>query len=240
MFHLQESDFMSNLKPPVPLYGASAHYQGQEGRAYFAAQAMTGRLSARWNLKFWQRYIGADDSVLDFGCGAGDLLSLLPATIKVGVEVNPAARAAAESQGIRTVAALTELRDAQFSRVISSHALEHVLAPLSTLEQLRLHIAEGGSLLLLLPLDDWRTPYQRRYHLDDLHRHLYTWTPQSLGNLLDEAGYKDIHVQIITDAMPPVLKLAVLFLKHELLRSWAGWGCSVLLRSRQLFAQAAP
>lgn len=226
-------------KPPAPVYGASVHYEGQKGETYFSAQAVTGELGAKWNLKFWEDYIHLQDSVLDFGCGGGYLLSLLPGKIKIGVEINPAARAAAESQGIHCVAALDELGEMRFNRVISSHALEHVPAPLLALEQLRLRLTDGGKLLLLLPLDDWRAASQRNYRAGDLHRHFYTWTPQNLGNLLDEAGYKNIRITILTDAMPPNFKLAALLLKNEVLRSLAGWLLGVLLRRRQLFAEAA-
>lgn len=230
---------MTVSRPPSPRYGASAHYEGQKGEAYFSAQAMTGKLGAEWNLKFWADHIHAEDSVLDFGCGGGYLLSVLPGKIKMGVEINPSARAMAESLGVRCAATLDELGGMRFSRVISSHALEHVPAPLTALAQMRPHLADGGKLLLLLPLDDWRTSPHRRYRAGDLHRHFYAWTPQNLGNLLDEAGYKDIRIRILTDAMPPNLKLAMLLLRNAFLRSVAGWSFGVLLRRRQLFAQAA-
>lgn len=230
---------MTHGKPPAPTYGASVHYQGQQGEAYFFAQSVTGRLGAQWNLKFWREHIHAEDSLLDFGCGGGYLLSILPGKTKIGVEINPSARAAAQGLGVRCVATLDEVGDGQFSRVISSHALEHVPSPLTALGQLRSRLAEGGKLLLLLPLDDWRASSHRRYRAGDLHHHLYAWTPQNLGNLLDEAGYREIHVQVITDAMPPNFKLAAFLLKSEMLRSAAGWTFGVLLRRRQLFAQAA-
>lgn len=236
---LWKVDDMPVSKPPAPAYGASVHYEGQKGEEYFSAQAVTGKLGAKWNLKFWEDYVRPHDSVLDFGCGGGYLLSLLPGKIKMGVEINPSARAAAESLGVRCVAALDELGEMRFSRVISSHALEHVPAPLTALEQLRLRLAEGGKLLLLLPLDDWRAASQRKYRTGDLHRHFYAWTPQNLGNLLDEAGYKDIHIRIITDAMPPNFELTAFLLKSMFLRSITGGLLGILLRRRQLFAQAA-
>lgn len=237
-FTLWKVKDMLDPKTSLPDYGASVHYQEQKGKVYFSAQAVTGKLGANWNLKFWKQYIHSDDSVLDFGCGGGYLLSVLPAQIKVGVEINPSARTMAESLGIHCVSTLDEVGNVKFSRVISSHALEHVPSPLTALEHLRLHIASEGKLLLLLPLDDWRVPAHRRYRGNDLHRHFYAWTPQNLGNLLDEAGYKEIHIRIITDAMPPNLKLSAFLLRHEFLRSIAGWLFGVFLRRRQLFAQA--
>lgn len=229
---------MSGTRPQQTGYGASAHYRGAEGEAYFAAQARTGKLGARWNLNLWKEHIHPDDDVLDFGCGGGYLLSVLPGKTKIGIEVNPAAREMAGHLGIAVFETIEEVKERRFSRVISSHALEHVPTPLIALEQLRSRLAPAGQLLFLLPLDDWRTPAHRNYRQDDLHRHLYAWTPQNLGNLLDEAGYQDITIKVIADAMPPNLKLAEILLKSNLLRSTAGRSFSILLRRRQLFARA--
>lgn len=229
---------MNGSRLPEPGYGASAHYQGQEGESYFSAQAVTGKLGARWNLNIWIDHIHAEDSVLDFGCGGGYLLSVLPGKTKVGVEINPAARKMAESLGIEVFETVEGVKEDRFNRIISSHALEHVPAPLTALKQLHSCLTTGGQLLLLLPLDDWRTPAHRSYYNGEIHHHLYTWTPQNLGNLLDEAGFKEIKVKVITDAMPPHLKLAEILLKSNLLRSAAGWLFSLLLRRRQLFAVA--
>lgn len=229
---------MNESRLPEPGYGASAHYQGQEGETYFSAQAQSGRLGAKWNLSIWNGNFDSNDDILDFGCGGGDLLSVLPGRNKIGVEINPAARKMAESLGIEVFETLDDVKGLQFSRVISSHALEHVPAPLTALKQLRSYIADKGKLLLLLPLDDWRTKAHRRYHGKDIHRHLYAWTPQNLGNLLDEAGYKGIAVRVITDAMPPNLKLAEILLKSSFLRSIAGRLFSDFLWRRQLFACA--
>jgi hypothetical protein len=57
--------------------------------------------------------------------------------------------------------------------------------------------------LLCLPIDDWRT--QKRFSVSDINHHLHTWTPQLLGNSLQEAGYEfrrgDIRIR--TSAWPP-------------------------------------
>lgn len=229
---------MKDIKMPNPGYGASAHYQGQDGVSYFSAQAQAGRLGARWNLSVWNEYIRPEDSVLDFGCGGGYLLSVLQCQTRVGVEINPAARVMAESLGIDVYETLEGVNDMRFSRVISSHALEHVPSPLIALKQMYSCVAEMGQLLLLLPLDDWRSSAHRNYYAGDVHRHLYAWTPQNLGNLLDEAGFKKINVNVVTDAMPPNFRLAEIVLKSNTLRSIAGPLFGYLLRRRQLFACA--
>jgi SAM-dependent methyltransferase len=79
--------------------------------------------------------------------------------------------------------------------VVSNHTLEHIAAPYDALCQLRPKLKPGGRLVLVLPIDDWRA--QRRWDPKDINRHLYTWTPMNLGNLLDEAGYHPQEMRII-------------------------------------------
>lgn len=231
--------YMSIDQQPEPQYGASAHYRGAQGEAYFQRQSAAGRLGARWNLALWMPWVQPEDALLDFGCGGGYLLALLPARRKLGVEINPAARAVARGLGLEVVPTLDQVEARSITCVISSHALEHVPAPLTALRQMNEKLIPGGRLGLLLPLDDWRASAQRNYIPDNLHRHLYAWTPQSLGNLLAEAGYRDIRVRIVTDAMPPNLRLAEWLLGYPLLRRWVGEVLSLALRRRQLFAVAS-
>jgi SAM-dependent methyltransferase len=231
---------MHPASTPEPTYGASAHYQKSLGEVYFLAQAEIGQLGAHWNLYVWKKYISPEDSILDFGCGGGYLLSVLPGRSKVGVEINPAARRVADANGIQVYETIHQVSGTQFTRVISNHALEHIPAPLTALKELRSCLDPQGKLLLLLPLDDWRTAAHRQYRKGEIHHHLYAWTPQNLGNLLAEAGFREISVKIISDAMPPNMKLAGLLLRHQFLRLSGGKLFSLLLRRRQLFARATP
>ena len=182
---------------------ALGHYLGMEGQEYFRWQDRLGTWSGVWNARFFQAEIHPTDSVLDFGCGAGHLLAALTAGHKVGVEVNPAARQAALHYGLQLVPSLTQVDGTPFDVVISCHALEHVPTPLDTLIGLRSRLRTDGRLVLLLPLDDWRSADQRRYHVDDVNMHLHCWTPQALGNLLRAAEFRSVKVRIVTRAFPP-------------------------------------
>jgi hypothetical protein len=65
--------------------------------------------------------------------------------------------------------------------------LEHVENPISVLRALRNKLRASGVLVLCVPIDDWRS--QQEYDRQDINHHLQTWTPQSLGNSLVEAGF---------------------------------------------------
>jgi SAM-dependent methyltransferase len=216
----------------------SSHYLGGSGELYFASQRQTGNLAAKWNLPIWQPHVGHEHSVLDFGCGGGYLLALLPARRRVGVEVNPAARQQAEMLGMEVYRSIDEVPSEKFTRIISSHALEHVLAPLATLQGLSQLLQPTGRLLLLLPLDDWRAGTHRSFHQGCFDHHLYSWTPQNLGNLLVEAGYRPVKVEIIVDAMPPGARLIGIAQKSQAARNILGRLTGTMLRRRQLFAVA--
>jgi SAM-dependent methyltransferase len=179
--------------------GVGKHYRGQLGTQYFAWQGRGGELSAQIERSKFERWTSSHDAVVDFGCGSGHLLELLPAGRRLGVEPNEAARLAAQERGLQVVASTSEIPERFADVVISNHALEHTIAPWDELCELRRVLKPGGRLVLWLPLDDWRT--QRRTLKDDNH-HLYTWTPLLLRNLLDEAGFEVDRVRVVTHAWP--------------------------------------
>lgn len=221
-----------------PTYGASSHYLSNAGDAYFTEKRTFGQLSAAWNLPLWLPYITPHDSVLDFGCGGGYLLNLLPARKKVGVDINPAARSQAQSLGLSVYPTMDDLPPERYTRIISSHALEHVPHPLIVLQSIQRFLDPHGLLLLLLPLDDWRNKSNRQYHNDDSDHHLYTWTPQTIGNLLKEAGYEIKCIKIVSDAMPVNTLMVRLAQRYTFSRRFLGWAMSVVLLRRQVFGVA--
>lgn len=176
---------------------SSAHYKGTRGQEYFGWQNEVGEIGADLNLWKFVDHVRPDDTIVDFGCGNGALLARLPAQRKIGVEVNPAAREAASLRGIEIVRTADEIAPESADLVISNHALEHTLNPLAELRALHTALKPGGSIVLWLPLDDWRS--QRRYE-EERNHHLFAWTPLSLGNLLEEAGFEAIETRVVTKA----------------------------------------
>jgi SAM-dependent methyltransferase len=208
-----------------------------KGERYFAWQGADGIEHERYNRFIWEPHISANDDVLDFGCGGGFLLNGLEARRKVGVEVNPTALACARSLGLEVYSSVGEV-PRQFDKVISSHAIEHVPHPRQALLDLKDKLRGADSrLVVLLPLDDWRTAANRRYRPNDMHMHLHTWTPSTLGNLISTCDLDVLDVHIIVHAWPPghrqLWKISPSVF-HAAARLWSRWK-----RMRQLLAVAA-
>jgi SAM-dependent methyltransferase len=210
------------------------HYRDELGAEYFAWQHRGARLSAEIDLTKFVPYVGPDDVVVDFGCGAGHLLELLPARERLGIEPNEHAREAARSRGLEVVPSTLDVDDGFADVVMSNHALEHTLDPWRELCELCRILKPGGRLVIWLPLDDWRT--QRRPG-PDINHHLYTWTPLLLRNLLEEAGFEAREIRVVTHAWP--------IFREPLFRALPRWafdtvahGWALATRHRQVMAVA--
>lgn len=175
-----------------PSYGASAHYD----QRYFDWQNSEIGIKTQFKVRIFAPHIKRSDTVVDFGCAGGGMLAGLECARRIGIEINDVARAAAErDHGIETYASVADVPDEVADVVVSNHALEHIEAPIEALRQLRPKVKPDGKLVLLLPIDDWRS--QKQWDPNDINRHLYTWTPLLLGNALDEAGYRPEQMRIV-------------------------------------------
>jgi SAM-dependent methyltransferase len=174
-------------------------------------------------------------AIVDFGCGGGALLEVLPAARKIGIEPNAAAAALAVSRGIHVVPMSDDLDDDSVDLAISNHALEHVLHPVAELQQLRRILKVGAHLVIIVPVDDWRA--QDNGRANDPNHHLYTWTPLLLGNLLSAAGFAVERVELIHRAWPPAHQFLWRILPPSAFDVLAGLAARVQ-RRRQLIAVA--
>jgi SAM-dependent methyltransferase len=216
----------------------SSWYTGAAGAAYFQWQNKTADFTGQIEARKFQKYVKPTDAVLDFGCGGGNILRNLECRRRVGVDVNPMARAAASQSGIECYDSIARAQNESFNVVISNHALEHVEHPVAILRALRDKLVPSGVMALCLPIDDWRT--QRTCKPADINHHLHTWTPQLLGNSLLEAGFRADHfsIRILTHALFPGTTAAygripdVLF--DKLCQLFA-----IVVKRRQLLAVAA-
>lgn len=227
---------MKDTAQNFPSYGVVAKYLGGEGQRYFDAQDYSGILAAKYNRFIFQPYLTEQDDVLDFGCGGGHLLNSFNVRTKVGVEINPVARAHAAQLGISVFSELDNLQDCTFSKVITSHALEHVPNPFDALVHLKRLLRKDGMLIWLSPLDDWRTKHQRGWKPNDPDMHLYAWTPLLMGNLLCAAGYKPLHISVLAHATLPDIVGERLWRISPSLYGLAASIRSVLQKRRQLVA----
>lgn len=214
----------------------SKNYQGPAGLRYatYLLRPEVTPLHLDKAARF-QMLVGHAGTVVDFGCGSGGLLANLQCTRRIGVEPNERPAEVARSQGIDVVGSLDELADGSADVVISNHALEHTLNPLQELRQMRKVLKPGGRVVMVLPIDDWRT--QRRYRPEEPNHHLYTWSPQLMGNLLVEAGLIVDTISIMTRAYPPKANL-MLGRMPAWLWELTCTAVSVVRRRRQLIVTA--
>jgi SAM-dependent methyltransferase len=137
-------------------YGKSNHYLADNGKQYFQWQNELALKSFKIESKKFKPYIETTDTVMDFGCGGGHILSELVCRKKIGVEINPYAREIAKKYGIVLYDDLSYIEKNTVDKAISNHCLEHVANPIEVLKQIKDCLAPGGKLILCLPIDDWR------------------------------------------------------------------------------------
>lgn len=216
----------------------SNHYQGERGRKYVEGrQDILNHLGYRLQSSFYLPHLKSEDEVLDFGCANGSLAMALKPKIRriVGLEVNEHSRRLAEGQGLEVYSSLDDLPKGQlFDKIISNHVLEHIPNVFGVLSILREHLKINGQLIVIVPIEDFREKRNLIWRENEYNRHLYTWTPLLFGNLLSEAGFTPLRLEVITQAWSPKL----FFLGDGVIQRIAGFVLSVLKKRRQLLAVA--
>ena len=114
---------MENAKNPTT---ASDYYDAD----YFAWQKSIGDFGAWADADKFAASIRPTDTVIDFGCGGGFLLSTLNCQTRIGIEPNASAAANLKELEIKHFVsptdALAKLGDASVDVIVSNHALEHI------------------------------------------------------------------------------------------------------------------
>jgi len=166
-------------------------YKGKSGVDYHAkvhsSDPWVQDVVARSRVLKFEHLVQPDDDVLEYGVGMGLNIRHLRARRRVGFDVSDAGRAACEHAGIEFRSELSSIEGQQFSVVICHHVLEHVPSPADTLAELRRMLAPEGRLLLFVPYEFERR--NRRYLAEEPNHHLFSWTPQTLGNLVTDCGF---------------------------------------------------
>ncbi len=179
---------------------AASEYYDQD---YFNWQKNIGAFGGWANSSKFINTVEKSNVILDFGCGGGFLLNNLECAVKVGIEPNTAAVETIQSHGVRhflsVAEALAVMGECSVDVIISNHALEHTLNPLQELKGLRCLLKVGGTIHFFVPCDS----VSYRYNPRDINYHLYSWSPQNLGNLFNEAGFEVQHARAYIHKWPP-------------------------------------
>jgi SAM-dependent methyltransferase len=169
------------------------------GKDYFGAHIKEADFGTRVELMKFVEFVKPSDSVLDFGCGSGLIVTRLDCKERLGVEVNPEARAHCAEIGLKAVPTVDDVPDGWADLVITNHALEHVTDPVGQLTKLRAKLKPGGKLVAYVPCERADSAYNPA----DKDRHLFTWSPLNAGNLMWAAGYRVLECRIYHHRMPP-------------------------------------
>jgi ubiquinone/menaquinone biosynthesis C-methylase UbiE len=171
----------------------------RDNKNYFEYQKSIGIFGGIVNRFKFETFINSDDTVIDFGCGGGYLLSNLKCRRKIGVEPNRYALQTARASLDEVYETAQQVPDNVADVIISNHSLEHASSPLDQLKILKSKLKCGGSIVLVIPHQDLRETYDP----NDRNNHLYTWNRQTLGNLFKMAGFGNIRTELIQHQWPP-------------------------------------
>tara|TARA_B100001741_G_C16533251_1_gene590561 strand:+ start:824 stop:1471 length:648 start_codon:yes stop_codon:yes gene_type:complete len=163
-------------------------------------QKQIGEFGGKANLFKFQKHISKGDKVLDFGCGGGFLLNNLNCKSKFGVEINPFAREYCKSRfGIECFHGMDQVPDNSIDVIITNHALEHCERPSDIINDFYLKLKKGGKIIIVVPLDSFLYKFKK----EDVNKHLYSFSPMNLGNLILNAGFKNVKTNVVYHKWPP-------------------------------------
>ena len=144
-----------------------------------------------------------DMNVLDIGCGGGTLLHTMREQLSLsgiyGVELNKAYADLAKRKlnaDVRNEKYISGLFGHQFDLLVNTKVLEHVPDPLPFLTEMANDLSEGGMLFMEVPdISDMYSlpPSHERFFIP----HIYFFSANTLGALLEKAGFYVIEQRVI-------------------------------------------
>jgi SAM-dependent methyltransferase len=175
----------------MPSEPAQRHYRGDAGRRYHEFKRGLPQRAIPWVAALRARkfapWIGQGDIVLEYGAGGGWNLAALRCRRRIGFDVADFLEPSLRTLGIEFAADTRLLPEALADVVICHHTLEHVHRPPDALEEMRRLLKSGGRLLLFVPFE--REARYGHFRPGEPNHHLYSWNAQTLGNLVQEAGF---------------------------------------------------
>ena len=173
-------------------------YIANRGKAYHETKRAVPDPAYPWVARLRSRkirpYISANDTVLEYGVGTGWNLAGLECKRKIGFDLADHLEPILERHGIEFVKDILAVPGASIDVVVCHHVLEHTANPPEVLEQIRHLLRPGGKLLLFVPYEKERR--YRHYNAGEPNHHLYSWNVQTLGNLVEDVGFKVVAAHV--------------------------------------------
>jgi len=139
--------------------------------------------------------------LLDVGCGSGTQIEMMHSIgwSAEGVDHDAVAVKHARRKGLRVNLGTLEAQEYpeyHFDAVVMSHVIEHVHNPLRLMKECYRILKSGGRVVLVTPNGkSWgHRMFQDAWLGLDPPRHLHVFTPRSLCQLVERAGFQDLSV----------------------------------------------
>lgn len=146
---------------------------------------------------------GQRGKILDVGCGSGDTLAQLRSIgwNVYGLDVDGQAIKVAHKRGLKNVSlgsyeTMQKYPDNFFEAIRLYHVIEHLDDPQRCVKLIYKKLKSGGEIIIGTPNAGSliaKLAKQYWYNLD-CPRHLYLFTPETLGRLIRDAGYTRQHI----------------------------------------------
>lgn len=175
------------------------HYLKDQGDTYHLVKRKLSDDLFPWVIRLraekFAPYISANDDVLEYGAGNGWNLMGLKCKTKTAFDLSTLNKERMEANGIKFITNESDIPKGSFDKVVCHHVLEHVPFPGVTLELLKSFLKTGGELVLVVPLEGQTN---NEFNKNDREGHIYAWTSQTLGNLVDRAGFVVKEIKVVT------------------------------------------
>ena len=177
-----------------------------------------------------EKITGGRGKILDVGCGTAEFLRMAAAKGWYGagtdVVLDPSARASVETLYAGQLCEI-DFGGCLFDAVRFHHVLEHVQNPLTDARRARELVRSGGALYVSVPnmggisarLKSWQSRMKwksRPYRHYSAWHHLWYFTPQTLGRLLEAAGFEIVRWETRVGARKKRPALATALLRSAL------------------------
>jgi SAM-dependent methyltransferase len=178
----------------------------------------------------------APGTLLDVGCGRGDLAAswIAAGWHVVGVEPSAKAGAVARSRGVETLIGTldtVELEPGSVDAAVFRHSLEHVPDPRLDLRRVYAALRPGGKVAIMVPnWSSWqRRAFGNRWCPLDVPRHRTHFNAAGLRAALHDTGFLDVVTRPASSLVTTTFSLQFLLFGRSLTASSAGRWASYLV-----------